>query len=125
MICKVEYKFINGRGTFRITSEADITDFFSFKISRAIDNPDSTAPTRPFSLLTSTGESQSAGANLRLEAKAGKVRKFSLTPKSKTVGESTILEVRIEPGNKIPKGAFIVLSFPSWNKPGLEASSSM
>ena len=123
MICKVKYIFINGRGTFRITSEADIKDFFSFTIMRCIDNPDSTAPTRPFSLLTSDGESQSAGNELMLRATPGRVRKFSITPKSKTVGESTILEVRIEPGNKIPQGSYIVLGFPDWNKPGIDGNS--
>jgi hypothetical protein len=43
------------------------------------------------------------------------MKKFLLSPQSQVVGDSTNLEVRWRGEHAIPKGGFVIMTFPKWN----------
>jgi hypothetical protein len=119
--CMVMLQIDNDRKVFYIRFDEPVTDWFDFKLRNSIDNPESTAPTQPFRIETSEGESVSSGSDLELVATPGTTIDLLLEPYSQTVGESTTLYVTLTSNLDIPEGGVIVLGFPNWNQP--EANS--
>lgn len=103
--------------TFTVVTQADLPagQQFQFSISNAIDNPISVKPTTTWTMLTSTGESETN--DIILTATAGEIptEDFNLYPKSPVVGQSNILQIRARLANDVPKGGLFFIEFPKWN----------
>ena len=101
--------------TFIVTTSVTLPaeDQFQFKITNAIDNPMSTAPTESWSILTSVGEGQDEG--MSLTATQGVIHNFQLDPESDMVGESTNLVLKWSGEHRVPKDSYFEITFPKWN----------
>ena len=75
----------------------------------------SVMPSPTWTMLTSTGESETN--DIILTATAGEIpsEDFSLYPKSPVVGQSNVLQIRARLTNDVPKGGFFFIEFPKWN----------
>ena len=91
--------------------------FFQLNISKVINPPSATLTTTfLFETQNSSGGSlDSQTSNIFLQATAGTLTSFTLTPSSNVVGESTVLKVSITIANKLLAGGMIKIAFPKWN----------
>lgn len=53
---------------------------------------------------------------MRVVAKRGRMNKYVLTPESQVVGASTTLRVEFAAEHDFPRGTFIFIDFPVWNR---------
>ena len=91
--------------------------FFQLNIAKVV-NPPSATLTSTFTLQTqssSGGALDSQTSNIYLQATAGSLTSFTLTPFSNVVGESTVLKITITIANKLLSGGMIKVAFPKWN----------
>lgn len=103
--------------TFVVTTPRDLypNQQFQFSITNAITNPISVRPSQSFTMLTSSGESETA--DIVLKATPGLIpsSNFILTPSSNLVGAANEITVKATVTNTVPKGGFFFIDFPRWN----------
>ena len=66
--------------------------------------------------MTSSNEQDTTSELMRIVAKRGRMNKYVLTPESQVVGASTTLRVEFAAEHDFPRGTFIFIDFPVWNR---------
>ena len=101
--------------SFRITVPFNLKAYnqFQFRLTKAIDNPMSTAPSNAWYLLSNEGASLTSTEGL--VAEQGEVTQIQISPVSQRVGASTDVVFKWRGQHAVPKGSSFKIKFPTWN----------